>query len=44
MVGNGPQRRAIFQIAELPLRDALDFFERLALKGAKKRNRRSIIK
>ncbi|MFM8465422.1 MAG: excinuclease ABC subunit UvrA, partial [Burkholderiaceae bacterium] len=36
MVGNGPQRRAIFQLADLPLRDALDFFERLALKGAKK--------
>jgi len=36
MVGNGPQRRAIFQLADLPLRGALDFFERLALKGAKK--------
>jgi excinuclease ABC subunit A len=36
MVGNGPQRRAIFQLADLPLRDALDFFERLALRGAKK--------
>ncbi|MBU3707869.1 MAG: excinuclease ABC subunit UvrA [Burkholderiaceae bacterium] len=44
MVGNGPQRRAIFQIAELPLRDALDFFERLALKGAKKEIADRIIK
>ena len=44
MVGNGPQRRAIFQIAELPLRDALDFFERLALKGAKEEIADRIIK
>ena len=44
MVGNGPQRRAIFQVAELPLRDALDFFERLALKGAKKEIADRIIK
>ena len=44
MVGNGPQRRAIFQIAELPLRDTLDFFERLALKGAKKEIADRIIK
>jgi len=36
MVGSGVQRRAIFQVAELPLRDALAFFEQLTLKGAKK--------
>ena len=36
MVGHGAQRRAIFQVAELPLRDALAFFEQLTLKGAKK--------
>jgi excinuclease ABC subunit A len=36
MVGNGQQRRAIFQVAELPLRAALEFFEKLSLKGAKK--------
>jgi excinuclease ABC subunit A len=36
MVGNGAQRRAIFQVAELPLRAALEFFEKLSLKGAKK--------
>jgi excinuclease ABC subunit A len=36
MVGTGSQTRAIYQIAELPLRDTLDFFERLKLKGAKK--------
>ncbi len=36
MVGTGAQRRAIFQVAELPLRAALEFFEKLSLKGAKK--------
>ncbi len=36
MVGTGSQRRAIFQVAELPLRAALEFFEKLSLKGAKK--------
>ena len=35
-VGTGAQQRAIYQIAEMPLRDALDFFETLKLKGAKK--------
>ncbi len=35
-VGNGPQQRAIFQIAAMPLRETLDFFEHLKLKGAKK--------
>jgi len=36
MVGHGAQRRAIFQVADLRLRDALAFFEQLTLKGAKK--------
>ncbi|MCM0043163.1 MAG: excinuclease ABC subunit UvrA [Burkholderiaceae bacterium] len=35
-VGNGAQQRAIFQIAELPLRETLAFFDSLKLKGAKK--------
>ncbi len=35
-VGNGMQQRAIFQIAAMPLRETLDFFEHLKLKGAKK--------
>ena len=44
MIGSGPQQRAIFQVAELPLRDALEFFERLSLKGAKKEIADRIIK
>jgi len=43
-VGNGAQQRAIFQIAELPLRETLDFFESLKLKGAKKEIADRIIK
>ena len=35
-VGTGSQQRAIYQIAEMPLRATLDFFEALNLKGAKK--------
>ncbi|MEO0318620.1 MAG: hypothetical protein RL404_2297 [Pseudomonadota bacterium] len=35
-VGTGHQQRAIFQIAAMPLRETLDFFEQLKLKGAKK--------
>ncbi len=35
-VGTGHQQRAIFQIAAMPLRETLDFFEHLKLKGAKK--------
>ena len=35
-VGEGSQQRAIFQVAEMPLRDTLDFFEKLKLRGAKK--------
>jgi excinuclease ABC subunit A len=43
-VGNGAQQRAIFQIAELPLRETLGFFESLKLKGAKKEIADRIIK
>ncbi len=35
-VGTGHQQRAIFQIAAMPLRETLDFFEHLKLTGAKK--------
>ena len=35
-IGSGKQERAIYQIAEKPLRDTLSFFEQLKLKGAKK--------
>jgi excinuclease ABC subunit A len=35
-IGTGKQERAIYQIAEKPLRDTLSFFEQLKLKGAKK--------
>ena len=35
-VGTGLQQRAIFQIAAMPLRETLNFFEHLKLKGAKK--------
>lgn len=35
LVGEGSQRRAIYEIARWPLRDALQWFETLQLKGAK---------
>ncbi len=43
-VGAGAQQRAIYQIAEMPLRDTLDFFETLKLKGAKKEIAERIIR
>lgn len=43
-VGTGPQERAIYQVAAKPLREALDFFETLKLKGAKKAIADRIIK
>jgi excinuclease ABC subunit A len=43
-VGTGSQQRAIYQIAEMPLRDTLDFFETLKLKGAKKEIAERIIR
>ncbi|TWI60414.1 excinuclease ABC subunit A [Pseudoduganella lurida] len=35
-VGTGKQEKAIYEIAEKPLRDTLSFFEQLKLKGAKR--------
>src|SRR5476651_1149896 len=35
-VGTGKQQRAIYEVAEKPLRETLEFFEQLKLKGAKK--------
>jgi excinuclease ABC subunit A len=35
-VGTGKQERAIYEIAEKPLRETLSFFEQLKLKGAKR--------
>lgn len=43
-VGEGAQQRAIFQVAEMPLRGSLDFFEKLKLRGAKKEIADRIIK
>ena len=43
-VGTGSQERAIYQVAAKPLRDTLDFFETLKLKGAKKAIADRIIK
>jgi excinuclease ABC subunit A len=43
-VGDGPQQRAIYQVAAMPLRDTLEFFEKLKLKGAKKEIADRIIK
>eukprot|EP01030_Chromulinospumella_sphaerica_P005287 gene5287-biopygen4629 len=35
-VGSGKQEKAIYEIAQKPLRDSLSFFQQLKLKGAKK--------
>jgi excinuclease ABC subunit A len=35
-VGTGRQQRAIYEVARKPLRECLEFFEKLTLKGAKK--------
>ena len=43
-VGEGAQQRAIFQVAEMPLRGSLEFFETLKLRGAKKEIADRIIK
>jgi excinuclease ABC subunit A len=43
-VGEGSQQRAIYQVAEMPLRDTLEFFEKLKLRGAKKEIADRIIK
>ena len=43
-VGTGAQQRAIYQVAAMPLRGTLDFFETLKLKGAKKEIAERIIR
>ena len=43
-VGDGQQARAIYEISALPLREAKDYFENLALKGAKKEIADKIVK
>ena len=43
-VGTGAQQRAIYQVAEMPLRSTLEFFETLKLKGAKKEIAERIIR
>ena len=43
-VGTDSQQRAIYQIAEMPLRATLEFFETLKLKGAKKEIAERIIR
>ena len=43
-VGTGTQQRAIYQVAAMPLRDTLNFFETLKLKGAKKEIAERIIR
>ncbi|MBM3337819.1 MAG: excinuclease ABC subunit A, partial [Betaproteobacteria bacterium] len=43
-VGTGAQQRAIYQVAEMPLRGTLEFFETLKLKGAKKEIAERIIR
>ena len=43
-VGTGAQQRAIYQVAGMPLRGTLEFFETLKLKGAKKEIAERIIR
>ncbi len=43
-VGSGKQQRAIYEVAATPLRDTLEFFEKLKLTGAKKEIADRIIK
>ena len=43
-VGTGKQERAIYEVAATPLRDTLEFFEKLKLSGAKKEIADRIIK
>jgi excinuclease ABC subunit A len=43
-VGNGKQERSIYEIASTPLRETLEFFEKLKLTGAKKEIADRIIK
>jgi excinuclease ABC subunit A len=43
-VGSGKQQRSIYEVAATPLRDTLEFFEKLKLTGAKKEIADRIIK
>ncbi|MEC4721522.1 excinuclease ABC subunit UvrA [Noviherbaspirillum sp. CPCC 100848] len=43
-VGNGKQERAIYEVAATPLRETLEFFEKLKLTGSKKEIADRIIK
>jgi excinuclease ABC subunit A len=43
-VGTGKQQRAIYEVARKPLRECLDFFEKLTLKGSKKEIADRVIK
>ena len=43
-IGNGKQQRAIYEISGTPLRDTLDFFQNLKLKGSKREIADRIIK
>ncbi|QHE90883.1 excinuclease ABC subunit UvrA [Pandoraea fibrosis] len=43
-VGEGPQARAIYEIGNLPLRDALGYFHELVLHGAKREIADKIVK
>ncbi|MES2025365.1 MAG: excinuclease ABC subunit UvrA [Pseudomonadota bacterium] len=44
LVGNGAQKRAIYEVAATPLRQTLEFFETLTLTGAKKEIADRIVK
>ncbi len=44
LVGNGAQKRAIYEVAATPLRQTLEFFETLTLVGAKKEIADRIVK
>ncbi|CAL63207.1 UvrABC system protein A (UvrA protein) (Excinuclease ABC subunit A) [Herminiimonas arsenicoxydans] len=44
LVGNGEQKRAIYEVAATPLRQTLEFFETLTLTGAKKEIADRIVK
>jgi excinuclease ABC subunit A len=43
-IGNGPQQRAIYEVARTPLRDCLTYFDNLELTGAKKDIAERVIK
>jgi excinuclease ABC subunit A len=43
-IGNGPQQRAIYEVAKTPLRDCLGYFKDLELTGAKKDIAERVIK